>query len=479
MNRNVSYTCVLVGGQSLLIECGERLIKAGHKIYTVISDDPAVAAWAKGQEIQLFAFDQNNLHKVAQDQFDYLFSIANLKILPEALIRAAKKLAINFHDGRLPDYAGLNTPTWAILNREKEFAINWHVMTDEVDKGDVLESLPVTIDDNDTSLSMNIKCFEVGIQAFEKLLRDIELGSLQPIRQDLAGYQFYAKCQRPQAASTIDWNCAAEDIDALIRGLNFGSYWNPLGMPKLYLGKVIALVDRLELTDRTSTQTPGTILSVHDDLEVSTKTFDVIVRHLRTLDGQPIAARDMIGQAGLQQNVTLPALSVEQTNRLTELDSQACLAEQHDGWHLRVETAVAEQGFNRRRLLTLTGLDAQENQARRLLNDIELFRERMSWVEGIRPAEQVGALRWLVEVFQPTIELVPEELRTQLEPAELFHQILEHRWFMSEAAERDVGRKAAVADYIERVLRHRPDERSVVEQPTAEVPVVPVSEPPE
>lgn len=152
------------------------------------------------------------------------------------------------------------------------------------------------------------------------------------------------------------------------------------------------------------------------------------------------------------------------------------LTEREDGWHLRVETAVAEQGFNRRRLFALTGIDAQENQARRLLNDIELFRERMSWEEGVRPAEQVGALRWLVEVFQPTIELVPEELRTKLEPAELFHQILEHRWFLSEAAGQDVGREVAVADYVERVLRHRPDERSVVEPPTAEVPVVPPAE---
>jgi hypothetical protein len=77
--------------------------------------------------------------------------------------------------------------------------------------------------------------------------------------------------------------------------------------------------------------------------------------------------------------------------------------------------------------------------------------------------ESVVAYRWLTQVFQPAIARVPADLRGKREPAELFHEILEHRWFLSEAARRDVGLPAAVASYVEEVLRHRPDERAVLE----------------
>ncbi len=164
--------------------------------------------------------------------------------------------------------------------------------------------------------------------------------------------------------------------------------------------------------------------------------------------------------------------------RLNELGfdvEEVELTEHADGWHLSLQTCVMEPGHHQRRLFALTGLDVQENQARRLLNDIELFRDRTGRQEGTVLADQIAALRWLVEVFQPTLRLVPEELRSKLEPAELFHQILEHRWFMSEEAGRDVGREAAVAGYVRDVLAHRPDECSVLERPTGPVPITRVT----
>ena len=63
---------------------------------------------------------------------------------------------------------------------------------------------------------------------------------------------------------------------------------------------------------------------------------------------------------------------------------------------------------------------------------------------------------------------MPVDLRGKREPAELFHEILEHRWFLSEAASRDVGMEAAVTSYIETVLRHRRDEKAVLEPESEE-----------
>lgn len=136
-----------------------------------------------------------------------------------------------------------------------------------------------------------------------------------------------------------------------------------------------------------------------------------------------------------------------------------------EGHALRLTTRVVEPGHHRRRLLQLTGLDVQENQARRLLNDILGHRAWLERRSGTPVPEQVGALRWMVDVFEPTLAAMPEGLRAKLDDAELFHQVLEHRWFLSERAGADVGTEAAVADYLAAVLPATSDERTVLPSP--------------
>ncbi|MFW3172366.1 DUF4032 domain-containing protein [Geodermatophilus sp. CPCC 206100] len=128
------------------------------------------------------------------------------------------------------------------------------------------------------------------------------------------------------------------------------------------------------------------------------------------------------------------------------------------GVKLRVETRVAEPGGNRRQLFRITGLEVQENQARRLLNDVRAFRAYLEQKSGGPVAETVAGYRWLAEVYQPVVDAIPTELAGRLEPAEVFHEVLEHRWFLSEKAGRDVGTTAAARSYVETVLPHTPKE---------------------
>ncbi|WP_174554186.1 DUF4032 domain-containing protein [Microtetraspora fusca] len=126
---------------------------------------------------------------------------------------------------------------------------------------------------------------------------------------------------------------------------------------------------------------------------------------------------------------------------------------------LIVRPKVVDAGHHQRRLLRLTGLDAEENQARRLLNDLDAFRVS----RGLRHEDEaIVAHHWLAEVFQPVVNGIPAELRRKLEPAQLFHEVLDHRWFMSEAAGADVGLEAALRSYVENVLVFKPDENAVI-----------------
>jgi hypothetical protein len=129
-----------------------------------------------------------------------------------------------------------------------------------------------------------------------------------------------------------------------------------------------------------------------------------------------------------------------------------------DGSKLRLIPRVVEHGFHGQRLRTLTGLEAGENQARRLLNDISRYRAVIERETLRKVPETVAAARWLDERFEPTIDGVPPDLVGKLEPAELFHQVLEHLWFMSEEADGDVGLGEAVTSYVRDVLTPLPSE---------------------
>jgi len=150
----------------------------------------------------------------------------------------------------------------------------------------------------------------------------------------------------------------------------------------------------------------------------------------------------------------------ERLHRLNELGFDAEeveLISTGEGNKLRLRTRVAESGHDARQLFLRTGIDAGEHQARRLLNDIAGFRAWLEQKQGHPVSEVVAANRWLEEVYDPVIAAIPEGLRGRLPPAEIFHEVLEHRWYMSEAAGRDVGTTAAARDYFEQVLPAAPE----------------------
>ena len=134
------------------------------------------------------------------------------------------------------------------------------------------------------------------------------------------------------------------------------------------------------------------------------------------------------------------------------------------GSNLTIQPKVVDAGHHTRRLLRLTGIDAGENQARRLLNDLDAFRAFHYPQEEVD--EEVVAHEWLSQVYDKVMKAIPKEFRGKLEPAEIFHQWLEHRGMKSREEDRDVGFKESVASYMENVLAHRRDEAMVTGPPT-------------
>ncbi|MFJ2202127.1 DUF4032 domain-containing protein [Streptomyces violaceusniger] len=130
-----------------------------------------------------------------------------------------------------------------------------------------------------------------------------------------------------------------------------------------------------------------------------------------------------------------------------------------DGDTVTFVPKVVDAGHHQRQLLRLTGLDAEENQARSLLNDLETW---MATQDDYAPGDPLGARpevlahRWVRDVFRPTVRTVPKDLRGATDTAQIYYELLEHRWLLSERAGRDVGLEATVEDYIRTVLADRP-----------------------
>jgi Domain of unknown function (DUF4032)/Lipopolysaccharide kinase (Kdo/WaaP) family len=146
---------------------------------------------------------------------------------------------------------------------------------------------------------------------------------------------------------------------------------------------------------------------------------------------------------------------VESLNKLGfDIDEMDIVTEE-GGSRVRLQPRVVEAGHHSRELRTLTGLDVEEAQARRLLNDLAAYCAHTG--TGHENREE-AAHRWLTEIYEPLVAMVPRSLRGRLEPAEVFHEVLVHRWFLSERAGREVDIFETARDYIDNVLVSKPEE---------------------
>jgi methionyl-tRNA formyltransferase len=293
---------VFIGSQSLLIQCAERFRARGHTIRTIVSNGSNVQTWAKEHGIACIAPGRDLAARLAPEPFDYLFSVAHLAVVRADVLALPRREAINFHDGLLPEYAGLNVTSWALLNKEREHGVTWHLMSQRVDEGDILKQVRFPIAAEETALTLNARCYEAAIASFEELLMGLENGTVRPLRQNPERRRYYARDKRPAAAGSVDWSRPAADIAALVRALDFGSYSNPLTAAKVWLGGVPLVVRGIKILASKALRPPGTVTTIRPHgITVCTGTNDVVLGSLATLLGSPLEARDLRDAYGLDE----------------------------------------------------------------------------------------------------------------------------------------------------------------------------------
>ncbi len=283
------FTCVVVGNESLLIQCAERIRQGGNTIQAVVTRHPDIRQWAHGLGLRIEAPGKDLVARLADLDYDWLLSIANLSVIDQALIDKARQGAINFHDGPLPRHAGLNAPVWAILAGEKQHGVTWHLMQGGIDEGDILKQRLFDLAPGETALTLNTRCYEAAIDSFDELLTDLQSGTTRRTPQDLGQRSYHARLDRPAAAARIDLARPAQEVLALVSALDHGSYWNPLCLPKLETADRVLVVGAATLEAEAASAPPGQVVeATMGGLVVGTGSTPVRLTGLRDMNGQAV-----------------------------------------------------------------------------------------------------------------------------------------------------------------------------------------------
>lgn len=283
------FTCVVIGNESLLIQCAERIRQGGNIIGAVVTRHPDIRQWATGLGLRVEAPGKDLVTRLADLDYDWLLSIANLSVIDQALIDKARQGAINFHDGPLPRHAGLNAPVWAILAGEKQHGVTWHLMQGGIDEGDILKQRLFDLAPGETALTLNTRCYEAAIDSFDELLTDLQSGNTRRTPQDLSQRSYHARLDRPAAAARIDLARPAHEVLALVAALDHGSYWNPLCLPKLETADRVLVVGAAALEAGAASVPPGQVVeATMGGLVVGTGSTPVRLTGLRDMNGQAV-----------------------------------------------------------------------------------------------------------------------------------------------------------------------------------------------
>ncbi|MDN0200046.1 amino acid adenylation domain-containing protein [Streptomyces sp. S.PNR 29] len=312
------FSCVVVGEEALLVECTRLLLARGHEVTAVVSPAPDLIAWAEGEGLATVPLGPDLAERLAPLRFDYLFSIANLRMLPDDVLALPARLPVNFHDGPLPRHAGLFATSWAILDGDKQHGVTWHVMTAEADTGDVLKQRPVPVDPAATVHDLDIACFDAGIESFGELVDELAAGTATRTPQDLGLRTYHGKYDGPPRAGLYDWRQPAADLDALVRATSFGRRPNGFGIPLVALGDTLIAVRAVEILDRPSPAEPGTLVdAAAEALTVATGDRDVRLTHLADLTGERLDPLDVAGTLTERHSGRFPHLTDAEVAELT------------------------------------------------------------------------------------------------------------------------------------------------------------------
>jgi methionyl-tRNA formyltransferase len=296
---------LLVAEESAGIQVLRALAASPHEVVAVLTAPPTrgggatVGGVAEKLGVPILPSERVRKPETAEwmreQAVELLLNVHSLYLIHGDVVAAPRIGSFNLHPGPLPEYAGLNTPSWAIYNGEPRHGVTVHWMEPEVDTGPIAYSATFELADADTGLSVSARCVREGVPLIERLLETAaaDASSIPREQQDLSRRRYYKRAEIPDDGR-IEWTRPAERIVRLVRASDYFPFPSPWGTPTARLGELELGVVKASLTATPSDVPPGTI-GEEDDGGVLVAAADEWVRVERVLaDGRPRSAGEVL-----------------------------------------------------------------------------------------------------------------------------------------------------------------------------------------
>ena len=232
--------------------------------------------------------------QVRDERVDVILNAHSLFLIRKEVLEAPRLGSFNLHPGPLPRYAGLNSVCWAIYRGETEHGVTLHKLTPEIDAGPIVYQESVRVGDDETGLSLTVKCVNIGVPLISRLLEAAAQGPshIPLIPQDLSKREYFGRTVPHNG--NLSWNRPARRIVDFVRASNFFPFRSPWGVPRTRRGDSTLGILKARLTGTPADAPPGTVGAERSGgVEVAGADEGVLVRQVFR-DGVGVPARDVL-----------------------------------------------------------------------------------------------------------------------------------------------------------------------------------------
>jgi len=260
---------LLVGGESAGTQTLKLLANSPHRIVGVLATSPSPhqhgGLWNAATKLGIACLPAENIQQpefavqVERLGVDVILNVHSLYLIPAIVLEACRVGAFNLHPGPLPEYAGLDVPSWAIYHGEQSHGVTLHAMVPKIDAGSIAYQTRFDIKPTDTGLKLMSNCVRHGMSLVKALLDDLyrDPTTVPRIAQDLSRRRCFFR--RAPNDGWLDWNRPALAITDHVRAADYSPFDSPWGHPVSRCGEIEVGVIRALATNATSDATPGVV----------------------------------------------------------------------------------------------------------------------------------------------------------------------------------------------------------------------------
>ncbi|MFU8817110.1 MAG: methionyl-tRNA formyltransferase [Pseudomonadales bacterium] len=305
--RSGALRVVLVAEEAAGVQALRAIVAAGVVPVAVLTGAPlaasqrgvSVAGLAQKLGCAVWPGDRVRTAALAQrlrdEGVDLLINVHSLHPIHAQVIEAPTLGSYNLHPGPLPEFAGLNAPSWAIYLGQTRHAVTLHRMAPRIDAGPIAYETWFDLDQRATGLSVSTRCVRLGIPLVERLLTAAQRGAAAiPAKpQDQRQRRCFRKRDRPHDGR-VPWQASAAELARWIRASDFHPLPSPWGYPVTQLGPLEVRLAKAEAAPPLPAADPGCIVGVDErGVVVATGDGSLILRMV-VAGGKRMAARDLL-----------------------------------------------------------------------------------------------------------------------------------------------------------------------------------------